>query len=125
VFSAIVRLMGIGSIIACTIVIAAFAIFAVNQTSTASSHQQHELNASATPATPSTGTAVAPVPPRPHESSVRKAIDDASKWLTSPFAGLSSGWHSEWAVRGVDLVLALFIYGFCAGFLTRMLRVRV
>jgi hypothetical protein len=56
---------------------------------------------------------------------VRRAIDDASEWLTSPFAGLTSASHSEWANHGIDLALALAVYGFGVGFLARTLRVRV
>jgi hypothetical protein len=62
---------------------------------------------------------------RSHESVVRRTLDDASEWLTSPFAALTSGSHSEWAIRGVDLLLALALYGFGVGFLARTLRVRV
>jgi hypothetical protein len=56
---------------------------------------------------------------------VRNTIDDASEWLTSPFDSLTSGSHSEWAVHGIDLGLALVLYGFGVGFLVRTLRVRV
>jgi hypothetical protein len=122
VYFAIVRLVGIGSLLACTIVIASFSLFAVNETSTASTHQQQELKAETAP---STTAAPSQTPARSHESSVRKAIDEASEWLTSPFSGLTSGSHSEWAVRSIDLVLALFVYGFCVGFLRRMARVRI
>jgi hypothetical protein len=122
VYFAIVRLIGIGSMLACTIVIASFTLFAVNETSAASTHQQQELKAEAAP---STATAPAPAPSSSHKTSIRKSIDEASEWLTSPFSGLTSGSHSEWAVRGVDLALALFVYGFCVGFVRRMMRVRI
>jgi hypothetical protein len=56
---------------------------------------------------------------------VRTAIEEASEWLTSPFAGVTSGSHSEWAIHGVDLLFALLVYGFCVGFLARTLRVRM
>jgi hypothetical protein len=124
VYSAIVRLVGIGSILSCTIVIASFSLFAVNQTSTASTHQQQELKAEAAPST-AAGTVPSPALARSHRGSIRSTIDEASEWLSSPFAGLTSGSHSEWAVRSVDLVLALFVYGFCVGFARRLLRVRI
>jgi hypothetical protein len=56
---------------------------------------------------------------------VRNAIEEASEWLTSPFAGVTSGSHSTWAIHAVDLLLALLVYGFCVGFLARTLRVRM
>jgi hypothetical protein len=105
------------------IVIASFALFAVNQTSAASTHQQHALGGPA--ATTDVSTAPATSSTSSHESSLRKALDEASEWLTSPFAGLTSGSHSEWAVRGVDLLLALVVYGLFVGFLVRMVRVRI
>jgi hypothetical protein len=125
VYFAIVRLVGIGSIISCTIVIASFSLFAVNQTSAASTHQQQELKAEAGPSTGAPGAAPAPALARPQEGSVHKGIDEASEWLTSPFSGLTSGAHGEWAVHSIDLVLGLFVYGFCLGFLRRTIRVRI
>jgi hypothetical protein len=121
VYKAIARLVGLGSIVACAIVIVAFALFAINQTSTASTKQVQSL---------ASGTALAtPIQPAnagsSHESPVRKGIEEASEWLTSPFAGVTSGSHSEWAIRAVDLLLGLLVYGFCVGFLARTLRVRM
>ena len=40
---------------------------------------------------------------------VKKAIDEASGELTSPFSGLLSGSSSEWAIRGTKLLLALLV----------------
>jgi hypothetical protein len=121
VYAAIVRLVGVGSIVACTIVIASFALFAVNQTSTASTKQQQSLASGGALATPiQPGNAGSS-----HKGPVRKAIEEASEWLTSPFAGVTSGSHSEWAIHGVDLLFALVVYGFGVGFLARTLRVRM
>jgi hypothetical protein len=120
VYAAIVRLIGLGSVVVCVIVIASFALFAVNQTSQASSHQQQLLGGE--PATEAGSRAPAP---KTHKSSVRKAIDDASEWLTSPFDGVTSSSHSEWQNHAIDLGLALAVYGFGFGFLARTLRVRV
>jgi conjugal transfer/entry exclusion protein len=115
VLSSLAGLIRLASIAICLIVIASFAIFAANQTSSASTHQQEEVSGRVTTQkTPST-----------HESSVHKAIDDASNELTSPFSGISSGWSSQWAIRGVNLLLALIVYGFGLGFLARAVRVRV
>jgi hypothetical protein len=114
VFSLLAGLMRLGSIIICLVVIASFAIFVVNQTSSASTHQQEEVSGR---------VATKKTTPK-HESSVHKAIDDASNELTSPFSGISSGWSSQWAIRGVNLLLALIVYGFGLGFLARAVRVR-
>jgi hypothetical protein len=114
-------LVGLGSIVACTIVVAAFALFAINQTGAASTKQQQSLASGTALATPVQSANAG----SSHKGPVRKAIEEASEWLTSPFDGLTSGSHSEWAIHGIDLLLALALYGFCVGFLVRTLRVRV
>ena len=45
--------------------------------------------------------------------------------LTSPFKTITSGWSSEWLIRGVNVALALIFYGFGLAFLARVLRVRL
>jgi hypothetical protein len=121
VYSAIVRLAGLGSIVTCTIVIASFALFAVSQTSEASTQQTRTLSGEVS--TEAAG-ARAHSSAQPHKSGVRSTVDDAAEWLTSPFENLTSG-HSEWVAHGIDLGLALLVYGFGVGFLVRTLRVRV
>jgi hypothetical protein len=123
VYSAIVRLVGLGSIVACLIVLVSFGLFAIDQTSSASTRQQKALAAPA--ATTEAAGAPSQSSPRSKESGVRGTIDETSGWLTSPFDGVTSGSHSEWAIRGVGLLLALAVYGFGVGFLARALRVRV
>jgi hypothetical protein len=122
VYAAVVRLLGLGSIVACVIVIVSFGLFAINQTSGASTRQQQALASPNT--TEATGSA-SQTTSKSHEGPVRKTIDEASEWLTSPFDGITSGSHSEWGVRGVGLLLALLVYGFGIGFLARALRVRI
>jgi hypothetical protein len=130
VYSAIVRLLRLASILACTIVVVSFTLFAINQTNTASTRQQQAVTSQAAGASIDR-LAIGPQGPSPSKSStsnegpVRKTIDEAAEWLTSPFAGVTSGSHSEWAIRGVGLLLALVAYGFGVGFLARSLRVRV
>jgi hypothetical protein len=99
------------------IVILSFAIFVVDQSRSASAHQVQEITLGPNGAQTVSSTA--------HESGVHKAIDEASEKLTSPFAGIVSGTHSEWASRGGKLLLALAIYGFGLSFLARMLRVGI
>jgi hypothetical protein len=111
----------LASVVVCLIVIASFVLFVVNQTSSASTHQQQELNGTTT-AQGAQGAAASLKHAK--KSSLRTKIDDASKAITSPFDGLSSGWSSQWLVRGVNLLLALVVYGFGLGFLARVIRVR-
>jgi hypothetical protein len=115
VVSTFVRLLRLVSLLICAIVIASFATFAVQQTKSASGHQQEELTGGAKPTTDA-GV---------HEGSVHKVLDEAFNELTSPFAGVVSGSTSEWAIRGVKLLLALLVYGLGFGYLARVLRVRV
>jgi len=112
-------------VVVCLIVIASFALFAINQTSSASAHQQQELNggSSVSSAEPAQGSSTQVKHAK--NSSLRTRIDDASKAITSPFSGVSSGWSSQWAIRGFNLLLALLVYGFGVGFLARAVRVRV
>lgn len=114
----IVRLLRLASIVICVIVIASFALFVLDQTKTASKHQTAEI-VGGPAVTTGSGSSTS------HESTAHKAIDEASEQLTSPFAGVVSGSSSEWVIRGVKLLLALAVYGFGLGYLSRMLRVRV
>ncbi|HEX5851538.1 MAG TPA: hypothetical protein VFY36_00450 [Solirubrobacteraceae bacterium] len=109
----VVRVIMIVSLVICLIVIASFAIFAVGETKSASNRQQESISGA------SGQVAEA------HESELHKAIDDASEELTSPWAGIVSDSSGEWAVRIVNLVIALAVYGFGLGYLARMVRVRV
>jgi glutamate-1-semialdehyde aminotransferase len=124
VITPLARLLRIASIVICLIVVASFAIFAVDQARGASSHQQQEVSngVATTAGSPTTGAAGTS---STHESSLHKAIDEASNKLTSPFKSLTSSSSSEWVVHGVDLLLTLVIYGFGLGFLARAIRVRV
>jgi hypothetical protein len=115
-------LLRLASRIACLIVVVSFALFVLDQASSASTAQQNQVNeagpvtAGRTP-TPAKTT-------RQYKSGVREVIDEASSALTSPFKGVTSGMHNQWAIRGIGLVLALIVYGFGLGYLARMLRVR-
>jgi hypothetical protein len=117
VVSTFVKLLRVASLVICAIVIASFATFAVEQTKSASGHQQAELKGEVAP-----GSAVS-TPTK--EGSVHKTLDEAFNELTSPFASIVSGSSSEWAIRGVKLLLALLVYGLGLSYLARVLRVRV
>ena len=114
----------LASVVACLIVIVSFALFVVNQTSSASAHQQQELNGTTTAPGAQAAQGAATSLKDAKKSSLRTRIDDASEAITSPFDGLSSGWSSQWLIRGVNLLLALVVYGFGLGFLARVIRVR-
>jgi hypothetical protein len=113
----IVKLLRLASFVICLIVIASFVLFAANRTNSASKHQTEKI--AGTPASESSGSSTK------HESSVHKAIDEASQKLTSPFAGVVSGSSSEWLVHGVKLLIALAVYGFGLSYIARAIRIRV
>jgi len=113
-------LLRLASRVICLIVIVSFALFAIEQTSSASTHQQNELNEGAPAASRTTATEKPKT-----KSAVHRTIDEVSSSLTSPFSGVTAGWKNQWAIHGVDLVLALLLYGFALGFLARFMRVRV
>ncbi len=115
--STFVKLLRVASLVICAIVVASFATFAVEQTKSASGHQQAELKGEVAP-----GSGVS-TPTK--EGSVHKTLDEAFNELTSPFASIVSGSSSEWAIRGVKLLLALLVYGLGLSYLARVLRVRV
>lgn len=110
------------SVVICLVAIASFGLFAVNQTNTASSHQQALVNAAGPPSATATST---PKPSSGQESSLHKAIDDASNAFSSPFSGVTAGSSNEWVIRGTKLLLMLVVYGFGLSFLARVIRVRV
>jgi hypothetical protein len=131
VLSPVARFLRFASAIICLIVVASFALFAINETNSASAHQQQVLDGEQARSAPSsnangasgsgkgTGSATAS-----HKSSIRKALDEASSTLSSPFSDAVAGSNSEWAKRGVTLLVALAVYGFGLGFLARTIRVR-
>jgi hypothetical protein len=119
VISALAGALRLASLLLCLIVGVSFALFVIDRTGSASAHQTQELN---TPAEQAQEGAAPKKKSKP--SSLRKGIDEASKTVTSPFSGIVEGWHSEWARRGVLLLLALAVYGFGLGFLARIIRVR-
>jgi hypothetical protein len=133
------RSLRLASIAACLIAIASFALFAVNQTSSASAHQQGVLNGEVPLASPENAATAQPTSTQPagsthprgsapstkREGTARRLIDEASNAITSPFAGVTTGWNSQWTIRGVKLLLVLAVYGFGLGFVARVVRARV
>jgi hypothetical protein len=121
--SSIAGLLRLASLVICLIVIASFGIFAVDQAKGASSHQQQALVNGAPSNTDGEGQSKSGSSSA-HESGARKAVNEVSNSLTSPFSGITAGSKSGWTIHGVDLLLALVIYGFGLGFLARVLQSR-
>ena len=130
--SSIVGLLRLASLVICLIVIASFAIFAFDQAKGADIQQREALvkgTASNTegesPDTSAARTSPITYPTSSrHENSVRKAIDEASNKLTSPFSGLTARSGSTWTVNTVNLLLTLLIYGFGVAYLANVIRSR-
>jgi hypothetical protein len=116
----LVRLLGAGSIVCCLIVLASFGLFVVNQTNAASLHQRNEITGGA-----QAGSAEATEGgTRGHGRGLRRTISEAAETLTSPFAQLTSSWHSQWLIELVGTILALLLYGVVARYLMRVFQVR-
>jgi hypothetical protein len=124
VLSSLAGVLRLASFAICLLVIASFGLFALNQTTSASARQQRVLNG--VPPAAATPTDTSPAKSSPEqESSLHRAVDDASNVFTSPFSGVTAGSGSEWIIRGTNLLLVLIAYGFGLGFLARVIRVRV
>jgi hypothetical protein len=118
--SPIASLLRLVSRIACLIVIASFAIFVVHQATDASNHQQNELNSTLPP-----GSTAATLPTNSNttkKSTPHRVIDEVAEEITSPFHAITSGTSNQWAIQGVNLVMALLVWGFGLSFLARVLR---
>jgi hypothetical protein len=124
VVSLIARLLRLGSLLVCLIVVASFAVFAVDQTKGASTHQQEVASGSAPATNTAAGAPGSAGTSASHESGLHEAIDEASNKVTSPFSGITSGSSSQWVIRGANLALTLVVYGFGLGYLSRVLRIR-
>jgi hypothetical protein len=117
-YSSLLSLALLASRVVCLIVIAWFVVFAVDQTKTASQHQQNEISGGA-------AQRQAAAPQRQQRSTATKTLDEAAKAVTQPFASLTSKDSNEWLIHGLDLLLALLIYGLAVGFVARLIRLRV
>ena len=115
----IAKVLSLASLLCCLVVAASFLIFVLDQTSNASATQQSQI------------AAAGPGPSQSHTTTSAKAsgvhgtIDEIAGKVTSPFSGITSGWSSEWVVRGVDLLLTLALYGLGLSYLAKMIRVRL
>ena len=120
----IAKVLNLASLLCCLVVAASFLIFALDQTSNASATQQSQI-ANGSPAAPAAANQSHTPSTAAKQSGVHRTIDDIAGEVTSPFSGITSGWSSEWVVRGVDLLLTLALYGLGLSYLAKMIRVRL
>jgi hypothetical protein len=124
VLSPLASILRLASFVLCLIVVVSFALFVINRTSNASQHQTQEVNGETTVPGSEHETGVAP-DSGGSKGSLRRTIDEASEAITSPFSGITEGSSSQWLIRGVDLLLALLVYGLGLSFVARAIRVRL
>jgi hypothetical protein len=124
VLPALASALRLASVALCLVVVASFTLFVVNQTGSASARQQALLN-NETSQAPASAAPDRSLSSRDAKGSLRKTIDEVSEAITSPFSFATDATSSEWLVRGIDLALALLVYGFALGFVARAIRVRL
>ncbi len=112
------------SIVASLIVVLSFAAFAVDQARSGSQSSQAGITGQATVQAPDPAGYAKPTPAQERlreaaDSGPREVLDDADDVLISPFAFVTENSSSAWVRRGVPLLVALFVYGFGLGFLSR------
>jgi hypothetical protein len=118
--SGLVGLALLASRLVCLLVLAWFVVFAVDSTSVAASHQVSRLYGAS-----QQQALRIPAKQAAKEGAAKKALGEAGRALTAPFAGLTSGSSSAWLARAADTLLALLVYGLGVGFLVRIVRLRV
>ncbi|GAC1440083.1 MAG: hypothetical protein NVSMB51_18880 [Solirubrobacteraceae bacterium] len=109
------RLIRTAAVIASLTLLVSLGLFAIDQSGSASQQAQAEVNASGAE------TLGPPLSVGRRHSVVRRAIDDVSDKLESPFAALAPGRRSDWGYHLVLTGLGLLIYGFGLGALARSL----
>jgi hypothetical protein len=108
----------LAAIVTCLFVLAGFLLFAIDEARGAS--KQSQLGIAGVQAVQTTD-------PSPDQEKIRERIhskprefiDDVNDVLLSPFSGIVSDHANKWARRAVPALLALFVYGFGLGFLSR------
>jgi hypothetical protein len=111
------RLIRIVAIVACVFVGLGFGAFAFDQARGASNASVTGLGGD-----PATFTDPSPDQERLREkihSKPREFIDDVNDILLAPFAGIVHSSPSKWTRRLVPALIALLVYGFGLGYLSR------
>jgi hypothetical protein len=121
--SSLARVLKLASLALCLVVIASFGLFVINRTSDASAHQQQVVNGATSSGVGEPSSPIAP-DNGGRKGSARRTIDEISEAVESPFSALTEGSSSEWVIHGVDLGVALLVYGFGLGYIARTIRVR-
>jgi hypothetical protein len=99
----------------CTLVLVSFGLFARDQVAGASQRQQGEIAAGVAPDTSGiNGTT-------PDHKQPRRFIDAAAKGLTTPFRAVIHS-SSVWVLEIGPMLMALAVYGFGLGFVSRYFR---
>jgi hypothetical protein len=114
------RLLRYAAIVCSLLVVAGWGWFAWDQTKEASAETQQEINGRA---------AAVVVDPSPDEERDRErvnndaheVVDDANDVLLRPFAPIVASSDSKWMRRTVPALMALLVYGFGLGLLSRFL----
>jgi hypothetical protein len=108
------------AILASLVILLSFAFFVADEAKHGSQTQQNQLSGTQSPnPTPANERARQ----RAH-GKFREAVDDLDDDLLSPFTGIVSKHANKWVARGVPTLLALLIWGFGLGFLSRFMRAR-
>ena len=113
------RILRLASVTATTIVLAGFTMFALDQVGDASARTRDQI-AGIDRADPSSAQERAR---ETHHSGLRDFADDANDVLLKPFATIVVS-ADPWVDRTVPTVIALLLYGFGLGFLSRVISVR-
>jgi hypothetical protein len=111
------RPIRIAASLACVFVVLGFGAFALDQARGASKE-----SVSGIAGDPTTFSGPSPNQERARErqhSGAREFIDDVNDVLLSPFAGLVDSSNSKWVRRLIPALLALLVYGFGGGYLSR------
>lgn len=118
------RALHLASLFACIVVLLSFALFVIDQADKAvASPQAAQSGPDVGPVlgeAAAAGTGQQAAPSRPGR--VRRAIDDASSAIASPFRGLTGRLTDVWLVHLVQTLLVLAVFGFGLSVLARVVR---
>ena len=113
------------SIVACGIVTMSFALFVVDQSRSASNQSTTEIAQSGPPVTQD--TPAKPTRKPAHRTTAERArhiVDRVNHSLVSPVDWFVPAHANDWIARGVPWLLAMLLYGFGLGYLSRFARGR-
>jgi hypothetical protein len=114
------RLLRYAAIACSLLVVLGWGLFAWDQTKEASAKTQAEINSQPVAALVDPSPDVERARERVN-GPVHEAIDDANDVMLRPFAPLVASQDSKWLRRTLPAVLALMVYGFGLGLLSRFL----